>query len=265
MATLSQLGLRGLLSCSGCKTCETAEWSVLDSTQLRLIDSAKFTRHYLSGEKVYDQGSPCTGLFCIAEGTVAIRQTDAEGNSKMLRAVTAGQTLGYADYFSGKIYRTSADCLQPATVCHVPAYALQRALAASPALALAFLSHCAEDLQIAEAMGLQQAMSPVRVRLVHMLLQFKDLHGVSDEKGGIIVSMPITWREAAELVGARAETVSRAVHLLEQEEIIRIEGRNVFIQDLDQLLDASSQPSRKIRGKARTVRASLAANLRDRA
>ncbi|MFI5399639.1 MAG: Crp/Fnr family transcriptional regulator [SAR324 cluster bacterium] len=253
------------MSCIGCKTCETAEWSGLESALLRLIDSAKATRRFQPGESIYDQGSPCTGLICIETGTVAIRQSDAEGNSRMLRAVAAGQTLGYPDYFAGKTYRTSADCLQPATLCHIPAYALQRALAASPALGLAFLSHCAEDLQDADLTGLQQAKSPVRVRLVHMLLQFKDLHGVSDDKGGIIVSMPITWREAAELVGAGAETVSRAMRALEQEEIIQIQGRIVFIQDLDLLLDASSQATRRIGGKARTVRTPPPSNLRGRA
>jgi CRP/FNR family transcriptional regulator len=229
------------LSCVGCKTCETAEWSVLDSAQLLVVNSAKVTRRYRPGESIYEQGSPCQGLHCIEAGTVAIRQSDADGNSKMLRAVIAGQTLGYADYFAGKTYRASAHCLTAATVCHIPDEALQRAIAASPALGLAFLSHCAEDLQTADLTGMQQALSPVRTRVARMLLRFKDLHGVSDDEGGITVSLPMTWGEAAELVGARAETVSRAVHALEEDDVIRIQGRKVFIQDLDLLLDEVEQ------------------------
>jgi CRP/FNR family transcriptional regulator len=159
----------------------------------------------------------------------------------MLRMVGAGQTLGYSDYFAGRIYRASAQSLDQATICHVPSDALQKVLAQSPALGLAFLSHCAEDLQNADVMGLQQALSPVRVRVAHLLLKFKDQHGVTDDDGGIIVSLPMTWQEAAELVGARAETVSRAVHALEQENVIKIRGRTVFIEDLDLLLDEVEQ------------------------
>jgi CRP-like cAMP-binding protein len=241
VAKLSPRVPRPPLSCVGCKTCATVEWSVLDRAQLQIVNSAKITRRYAAGEAVYDQGSPCLGLHCIETGTLAIRQTDAEGNSKMLRAVAAGQTLGYADYFAGKTYRASAYCLTPATVCHIPDEALQQAIVASPALGLAFLSHCAEDLQSADLMGMQQALSPVRTRVARMLLRFKDLHGVSDDDGGITVSLPMTWQEAAELVGARAETVSRAVHALEQDDVIRIQGRKVFIQDLDLLLDEVEQ------------------------
>jgi CRP/FNR family transcriptional regulator len=237
VAKASQQSARPPLVCASCKTCETAEWSVLNSAQLSIVNSAKVTRRYQPGESIYGQGELCRGLHCIESGTVAIRQTDPDGNSKMLRAVGAGQTLGYADYFAGKTYRASATCLSPATVCHIPDEALQLAIASSPALGLAFLSHCAEDLQNADLMGMQQALSPVRTRVARMLLRFKDLHGVSDDEGGIIVSLPMTWQEAAELVGARAETVSRAVHALEQDDVIRIQGRKVFIQDLDLLLD----------------------------
>ena len=230
-----------LLNCAACKTCKSAEWSVLGEELLPLIDEAKVTRRYRAGDPIYNQGEACTGIFCIEAGIVAVRQADTDGNSKIVRTVEAGQTLGYEDYFAGKGYRASAYCLEPATICFVGSDRLRKVLDRSPAIGLAFLAHSAEDLQQAHAMSMYQALYTVRVRVAQLLLRFKDYHGISDGKGSIEVTLPMSWHEAAELVGARAETVSRALQALEQDHIIRTEGRKVLILDLDLLLDEIEQ------------------------
>jgi CRP-like cAMP-binding protein len=210
---------------------------VLAEDQLQVIDQAKNTRRFRAGESIYNQGEACEGIFCIEAGNVAIRLNDESGSSKIVRMAGAGQTLGYADFFAGKGYRTSAYCLAPTTVCHIAAGPLREVLGHNPALGLAFLAHSAEDLQHADAMSAQQALYTVRMRLAHMVLSFKDVHGAADDEGQIAVTLPMSWQEAAELIGARPETVSRASQALEQDKILSVNGRIILIRDLDLLLD----------------------------
>jgi CRP-like cAMP-binding protein len=110
-------------------------------------------------------------------------------------------------------------------------------MAQNSALTLAFLARGAEDLLHADRMNMEQALYSVRQRLAHLLLSLKDTHGTGDTEGGISLVLPMTWHEAAELVGARPETVSRAVQALEQDGIIRVAGHRVTIPDLDPLMD----------------------------
>jgi CRP-like cAMP-binding protein len=230
------------LTCLHCKTAKSAEWCALAENGLQLIDNAKVTCHYQVGEFIYRQGEVCTGIYCIESGVVGIRVSDADGNSKMVYTVESGQTLGYGDYFGTKRYGASAHCLQEATICQVPAEALRQAMHHNSALGLAFLSHGAEDLQRAHASSAQQALYSVRTRLSHLLLGFKDAHGTSDADGSIVIALPFTWHEAAELIGARPETVSRSLQALSKDKVLHTEGRRVIIPDLDLLLDEIEAP-----------------------
>lgn len=225
------------LTCQSCKTAKIAEWCALPSGDLHLIDVEKVTRRYAAGETVYHQGDACIGIHCMESGLVALRVSDADGNSKMLRTVDAGQTLGSSDYFAGKGYRATATCMKDAVICHVPGAAVRKTMQKSPALGLAFLAHGAEELERANTAALQQALYPVRTRLAQLLLDFKDKHGTSSADGAIEMELPVTWQDAADLIGARPETISRSVQALVRDRIIVTSGRKVVIADLDLLLD----------------------------
>ncbi len=225
------------LSCLTCNHLGQSEWCVLAKDQLEEIDRVKTVRTYKEGEAIYTQGEACLGIHCVESGTVAMRLTDVQGNSKILRLAQAGQTVGYADFFAGKGYRSTAYCLRPTTVCHIPSQDLRDMLNRCPTLGLAFLAHGAEDLLHSDTTSMQQVTSTVRMRVSQLLLSLKDSHGISESDGAIALNLPMTWQEAAELIGARPETVSRAVQGLIADHVIQVAGHTVKIGDLDNLLD----------------------------
>ncbi|HEX7928237.1 MAG TPA: Crp/Fnr family transcriptional regulator [bacterium] len=230
------------LTCTGCKTAQSAEWCALDPAGLERINTAKATRRYAAGESIYLQGDPCQGVFCIESGLVAVRVSDPDGNSKMLRTVDAGETLGTADFFAGRGYRASAHSVKEAIVCHVPGDVLRSALLAHPALSLEFLAHGAQDLERANTAALQRAIYPVRMRLARLIVEFKDKHGTSSDDGAIALELPVSWQEAADLLDARPETVSRSVQAMVHDGVFITTGRKVVIPDLDRLLDELEAP-----------------------
>jgi CRP-like cAMP-binding protein len=213
------------------------EWCALAPNQLRAIDTAKVVRHYRAGETIYNQGDACTGIHCVESGSVAVRFMETDGSSKMLRIAEAGRTLGYSDFFGKSGYRTSAVALNDVTVCHIPAEPLHSALTHNPALGFAFLAHGAEDLREADAQNVGQALHNVRARTVQLLLSLKDKHGEANDAGEIEVKLPLAWQQAAEMIGARPESVSRALQALAEDELVKVSGRMVTIMDLDLLLD----------------------------
>ncbi len=232
-----QWGPPAHLSCLTCKPGEHAEWCVLGTDQLQVIDSNKVPHRYKPGDYVYHQGETCRGVYCVEQGTLALRMTQRDGNSKILRIVDSGSTVGYADFFSGGPFRSSAVALDEATVCHVPAEPLRQVISHNPALGLAFLSHSSDDLWHADRMVMQQALHTVRMRLAYLLLSLKDRHGTAGADGEIIITLPMPWQDAAELIGARPETVSRSLQSLVGDGIVVVSGHEVTVPDLDPLLD----------------------------
>ena len=210
---------------------------MLAKEDLALLDQAKAVRHYEAGETIFQQGEPCSGVFCIESGTVARRKTDAEGHSVLVQLAHPGQTLGYRDFFGGQGHTASAEALTPARVCHVEGAAMRQMLAHNPTLGLNFLAHLAEDLDNAEESILQNSSLSVRTRLVHLLLTLKDrFAGVTDD-GTIVLSLPLARQDLAARLGTRPETISRTIAALESNSVAPFSGRTVRIPDLDVLLN----------------------------
>jgi CRP/FNR family transcriptional regulator len=210
---------------------------VLDESDLELLNTAKVCQIYPAGQIIYHQGAPSRGIYCIESGTVAIRKTDAQGNSIMVRLAHSGQTLGYRDYFGGQGYTASAETLVPCTVCHIDSALVRKMLERNPSLGLQFLIHIAVDLENAEESILQQASLSVRTRLAHLLLTLKEHYAGVNDNGIIVMSLPMTRQDMAALLGTRPETIARTIHAMENDSVVSFSGRTVMIPNLDTLLD----------------------------
>jgi len=176
-----------LLSCFTCQNRDKDEWCALSLDDMTLLDKAKSTLEFQPGEVVHAQGGQCRGIYDIESGTVAIRRTDADGNSILVRLAHSGQTLGYRDYFGGSEYTSSAEALRPVRVCHIESGAIGELMQHDPALGLRFLERIASDLERAEGSLLQRPTLPIRTRLAHLLLTLKFRYGTVDEEGTIVI------------------------------------------------------------------------------
>jgi CRP/FNR family transcriptional regulator len=171
------------------------------------------------------------------EGTIALRKTDAAGNSVIVRLVGAGQTIGYRAFFSKSHYEVSAEAVADSTVCFIDAVVVRRLLEQNPSIGHNFLLRLAQDLGESEQAQLDMSSLSVRARLAHLLLVLKDNYGRVDDAGDIIIELPLARQDIAAMIGARPESASRAIKALQVDQVVRFEGRNAIVHDLDQLLD----------------------------
>ena len=222
--------------CVTCPRSDTAQWGVLDQEDLKQVDEVKSIREYQKGQKVFQQGDLCAGIYCVASGTLAIRKLDADGNSIVVRLVHPGQTIGYRDYFAGEEHSTSAEAVEDAKVCFIPSIAMGRLMGRNPQLGLKFLESIATDLHHAELAILQHDTLPVRTRLAHLLLSMQDRYGQPDALGNITFSLPVSRQDIAAMLGTRPETIARTLHALSSDNVLVISGRTVHISNGKMLL-----------------------------
>lgn len=225
------------LNCFTCQNRDKGEWCSLTMEDLALLDRAKSTFEYEPGQLIFAQGDPCRGIYDIESGTVAIRRTDADGNSILVRLAHSGQTLGYRDYFGGHDYTASAEALRTCRVCHIDSEAVRDLLAHNPSLGLRFLERIADDLETVEESLLQRSTLPIRTRLAHLLLTLKVRYGVGSDNGDIKIELPMQRQDLAALLGTRPETLARAFKSMRDDGVVVSSGRFVTIPDLDALLD----------------------------
>lgn len=227
----------GVPGCSACHGLAHEEWSVLGEEDLRALNRARVRRGYAPGEAIFRQGEPCLGIFCIDSGEVALRKSDEHGGQAIVRLAHAGQTIGYRAYFAGGLYAASAVALSQSSVCFIPSDAVRKLVERDPKLGHRFLARVADELRESEEARLHVTSLSTRARLAHLLLTLKDRIGVADDDGSLRFDLPLSRMDIAALLGARRESIARAIRALEEAGVASFDGRAVRIPDLDALLD----------------------------
>ncbi|MEO1173682.1 MAG: Crp/Fnr family transcriptional regulator [Myxococcota bacterium] len=242
MSTSANRLLRIPVSCPTCKTRQTCEWCELDAASLELLDRSKVTNIYQPRQMIFYEGNPCLGVYCVQEGTVALKKTSRSGDAIILRVIEAGATLGYRAFFAGTPYHASAEALSPSRICFVDRSTLSALLKSNPRVGMRFLNHLAHDLGQAEGERFQLATLSVRPRLAQLLLSLKEHHASVDGQGNLVFDLPFSRRELAEHLGARPETVARTIKKMQNDSVATFDGRQVRVEDLDRLLDEVDLP-----------------------
>lgn len=222
--------------CASCANRDDAVWAELSPEELRLLASRKVCNTYLPGQHIFYQGNPCMGIYCIESGSVAIRKTDAQGHSVVVRLAHAGQTIGYRAFFSSEPYSASAEALTPTRICFIDRASVRGILERNPIVGMHFLKRIASDLREAEDARLQSTLS-VRARLAHLMLVLKERCATVTDDGVLHFELPLSRQDLAAMVGTRPETIARTIRALEDDGVALFRGRHVSVPDLDALLD----------------------------
>ena len=218
------------LFCATCPTRRSAEWNAVDDVAIGLLNRAKAPRIYQRGELIFAQGDECEGIFCVEQGTVALRRVDRDGNVALVNLIHAGLTLGLRSYFSETPRQASAEALETCSICFIPSEAVESLLNSNAGLCRSFLKHVALDLGAAHRALLQKDALPVRNRTALLLLYLHDHYNPT--ANGDSFRVPLTRQDMAELIGTRPETVTRALHQMQEEGLLATSGRTVEIPSL---------------------------------
>ena len=230
---------RGVSSCFTCQARHESEWCVLDDQDLAILNRAKVPGMYEPGQVIFHEGAPCTGIYCIEDGTVALTKKGHEGSRVISKLFHSGATLGYVAYFAGHPYPGTAEALSRSKICFVRSDAVDALLQRNPALAFRFTNSLAQRVEEEEQSKVEALLHPLRARVAHLLLILKDRYGTIDDSGKLTIEMPLSRQDIAALVGARPESISRVIRQLEALDVAHFDGRRAIVPDLDPLMDAA--------------------------
>ena len=222
-----------------------AEWSALDADALDELNRSRTSRKFEPGDVVFYQGAPSLGLFCIDVGDVMVRKSDPDGRSVIVRLAREGQTLGYRAFFERRTYAATATAITPCEICFIEAETVRSLMNRVPALADRFLRRTAAELRKAEEERLAAAFRPIRMRVARLLLSLRERFATVDDAGDLLLDLPLSRQDMAALLGARRESIARALTSLSNDGILELNGRSVRIPDLDPLLDEAEPPTRE--------------------
>lgn len=192
----------------------------------RIVDLAR-------GAYVFHKGDHCHGFYVTVQGNIKISFLSSEGKEHVARIVGPGQTFAEAVAFTGKACPASVQAISPSQVLFIPKEAIYHCLEKDPACARSMLAglsrrlhHLTSELELVTLLSSHQ-------RVIGYLLQHQD--AASGNGGSADIKLNVSKTIIAAHLNLTPETLSRVLHSLSEQGLIRIEGKTIHINDIEKL------------------------------
>lgn len=209
---------------------QTELFGDLADNELGALAARAVDRRLNPGELLFVAGDKAKGLYVVVEGAVRAFRESVEGREQVIHVERAGTTIAEVPIFDDGAYPSTVAAEEETLVLFIDKNDVRRLILEHPKIGLAALKllsgrlrRCAE---LVEALSLRE----VDQRLARFLLNEIKSRGLPGQ-GGIRVDLVLTNQQIASRIGTVREVVSRALTRLQQNGLIRLEGRQVVVAD----------------------------------
>ncbi|MFZ6746174.1 Crp/Fnr family transcriptional regulator [Undibacterium sp. JH2W] len=175
------------------------------------------------GEMLFRKGDMAEATYIVVFGLVKLSLPSSQGNDKVLELIRGGQSLGEAMMFLDEPYPFYAEALENTLLLKIPRHALLQLLDRSPLISRQMLAGLSYRLlgfiRNVERYSLQNATQ----RVIDYLLQLSASQRSND------VRLELKKHLVASLLNLSPETLSRVLHQLMDEHLIKVCGASIHI------------------------------------
>ncbi|MEJ2297167.1 MAG: helix-turn-helix domain-containing protein [Woeseiaceae bacterium] len=233
--------LNGVLSDDGdefnfCSTCAFSA-ACLDHgyDKSRLNDLHVLVEHtdpYREGEHIFREGDHFNAIAAIRAGTVKTYVTDLEGREQVLGFFLPGELIGL-NAISSSRYPCNAVALETVLLCRFSFPKMALLAAQMPGLQEQLFRLLSEDIGKASLLaGDYTADERLAAFLLMISKRYKD-RGLSSKRFRLTMSRT----DIANYLRLAPETVSRILRRLQEQELVRVERREIELLDAEHLHD----------------------------
>jgi len=209
-------------------------FSELTVQELRIIASITRIKQFKKNEFVFMEGEEYKGFYIVLKGTIKVFKTSDTGKESVLHIVKPLNTFADVPLFEGGCYPVNAQAEVETTLMFVPRREFIEILENNITMCLKMLSGFAKKMRRLtlkiEELSLKEVINRLAAYLVQEVENSKREHLPEP-----FLKLSVSKATIASYLGTITETLSRTFHKLEEENIIRMEGRKIFILDYDRL------------------------------
>ena len=181
------------------------------------------------GQHLYHQGDPVSGGFSTAGGMVALERVDENGVLVILKILQPGAFFPCSNLLGDVPHETSARALTDVSGSFVPIGRLTAALREDPSVGMTLLRLSSAEIRENEETIFRLYSSDLPDRVLAALMTLADETGDKDANGDVTLTLPISWRDMAAMVGTGPEVISRLLRRLANAGRLSFHGRRVTL------------------------------------
>ena len=217
---------------------KTPLFANLTPKEMQSLGGRVSTRRFQSGEMLFAEGDPCSGMFVVASGAVRIFKLSPAGREQVLAVEGPGNSFAELPVFDGGNYPASVSALGDTEVLFISRKDFQNFCRENPDVGLKVIAVVGSRLRRLVEIIEELSFTTVRQRLIAVILRLAEQSGKLS-KDGLILQMTMSHQELAAELGTVRELVSRNLSRLQAEGFLHVDGRKILIKDLPALKQES--------------------------
>ncbi|MEE3153416.1 MAG: Crp/Fnr family transcriptional regulator [Candidatus Neomarinimicrobiota bacterium] len=202
----------------------------LSEEELGYISEKMIARHYESGKFIFLEDSEGEQCFFVVQGSVKVTRLSKDGREVILAMLNEGEFFGEMALLDGESRSANVIALEETEVLTLNREDFLVVLHDYPQIAIQLLKEMADRLRKSDRQIASLSLSDAEKRIALCIIRFADEQGIIKRGQVSIPKMPIQ-QDIANMAGTSRETVSRAINLLEKENYIKRQGRELLILD----------------------------------
>jgi CRP-like cAMP-binding protein len=191
-------------------------------------------RRFGKRQIVLRQGEALEGIYCVRSGLLKRSVGNTRGNRKILEVLGPGDLIGIESINGVGCRAAEVVSLMPSELCFFRRRDLHGMIIGAPGTALVLAVCAAERARRAERALADLTLKSARERVIGAILSLGRRYGKPTARG-VLLDLPVTRGDLADLAGIALATTSRLLHDLKDEGLVRTRGRQLWIVRSDRL------------------------------
>jgi CRP-like cAMP-binding protein len=208
---------------------QTPPFQGLSPYELDAVRRAAHLRRVKRKNFFFHQGDQATCFYILVEGRIRLTEVTADGQQVLVRFVRAGEAIGLIAALEDTVYPLAAQAVEDCLALAWDGLTLEQLMERYPSLALNALQMVSERHQELQKRYLELATERVERRVAHTVLRLARQAGQKVE-GGILIDLPLTRQDLAEMTGTTLYTVSRIVSRWEEQGLVEAGRGSLLIR-----------------------------------
>lgn len=213
-------------------------FSELSEEHLSSIFDIAIPRNCKKNEIIFHEGDFYKGFYVLLNGSVKVFQVSSEGKEVIIHLIKPFETFAEIPLFEGNKYPVNAESLQDSELLLIPKEQFTELLKNNYEISFKMLGGFAKRLRLLTEKIENLTSKEVTERLARYLMN-EIIANKTINLPEPMVKLSISKSTIAGYLGTITETLSRSLKKLQEENIIRVDGKKIFISCPEKLKSLS--------------------------
>ena len=203
----------------------------LDEASLLKVNKIAIHKYLKKKDIIYLPGDKNDKVYLLKEGRVKVSRLSEDGREMTMIILEPGEIFGESALYSeGQHRSTMAEALDDAMICTVYRNEFEALLKTNPEIFLRVTKAIGKRRKEVENRLEDMVFRSVPSRLAHLFLNLAKKYGKPTENG-LMLDIPLTHLEIANLIGSTRETTTTQINELKRQGWIDVRKRSIYITD----------------------------------